>query len=888
MPEDIQPIESMESWLSNKPYWEQYLWSLCCGHLSLTDDMIEQCFSYLKEFLGFTPSIQDSKPKLSIDGVVMPAPTVPDAVSRPRLIEVRDFQHVNALSYECSIKCNPHLTLVYGGNGSGKSGVARIFANACFSRGQREILPDLKESTSSENKAQATFILADSDGTVHDPYQYSLGSYNAALKRFAVFDSKSVLIHIDKSNQINFSPAYIQVFDRVATAIGKLEKQLEAERISKIKENPFGSLFLDTSELSSTAMFCKSISSDTRGDDFLEHANFVPEVDDAKILALQSDIEEKRRIDVSTRKTTLLASARDLDTLRVSLQHVIDQLTEEKLNEANKICSDIETQRRLVEELGVKSFDDGLLLTTGSDKWRALLVTAKELYDAEKKALGGVDLAHCLLCRQKLTATEQSLFARYWDFLASRAEAELAELIRLKNSLLADLRSLKTSFPKLEESHSGIKFLYAVDVKYLDNLKAAFMEIEAVLDDWIAKIDRLVPVDHKKTAAVDLTKIQTLAEQQITEASSLVDPTEEIRVLSAQLVSLKHRKMVTALKEKALDYLAYLRWLAQAANVNFPAIKMATTKKRKEMFLAAVGEDYKKVFNRNLNELGCELNLVMWTSGDQGNTVKEYKLEFADDYVPSQILSEGEQNVCALADFLTEVSLDTNNCGMIFDDPVTSLDHERKDKIAKRLALESEKKQVVILTHDVVFMSQLVRHAGERQIPFLAHWMRKVNGVPGHVKEDSSPKLANVIALKRDAIDAVRNYEQLDPKAQEQALGIALDSLRAACEALIEEKLFAKTIQRYDDDVRVQNLEEAVFDQPLALRLVELHGKISEFLPSHNRSDTMRVSLPRLDDFNNMQSEFDKLERDLSAARKAALNARNTRSATSREAAKGW
>jgi wobble nucleotide-excising tRNase len=55
--------------------------------------------------------------------------------------------------------------------------------------------------------------------------------------------------------------------------------------------------------------------------------------------------------------------------------------------------------------------------------------------------------------------------------------------------------------------------------------------------------------------------------------------------------------------------------------------------------------------------------------------------------------------------------LDNKNCGIIFDDPVTSLDHERKDKIAERLTKEANQRQVLILTHDMVFMSQLVKYA---------------------------------------------------------------------------------------------------------------------------------------------------------------------------------
>jgi len=72
-----------------------------------------------------------------------------------------------------------------------------------------------------------------------------------------------------------------------------------------------------------------------------------------------------------------------------------------------------------------------------------------------------------------------------------------------------------------------------------------------------------------------------------------------------------------------------------------------------------------------------------------------------------------KQNACSIADFLTEVQLDPNNCGIIFDDPVTSLDHERKDKIAQRLVMEAAQRQVVMFTHDIAFMSQLAKTCGQ-------------------------------------------------------------------------------------------------------------------------------------------------------------------------------
>jgi hypothetical protein len=142
--------------------------------------------------------------------------------------------------------------------------------------------------------------------------------------------------------------------------------------------------------------------------------------------------------------------------------------------------------------------------------------------------------------------------------------------------------------------------------------------------------------------------------------------------------------------------------------------------------------------------------------------------------------------------------------------------------------------------------------------------------------------------LKADAQAAVDGFESLGLKEQERALGSAFDYLRSACEGLIEEYLFAKVMQRYDDHVSVQRLEEMVFDQPLAQRVVNMHGKLSEFTLAHNRSDEMREDLGTLLDFRKAMTDFVALEDDLKRAKKEATRQRDARKDAERKARQGW
>src|SRR3989339_203088 len=769
------PIESLEIWLSRKPYWEQYVWDVNFEKESLTVEDIDLCYQYLSEYLGLIGSLPFEKPAISFKNDIIIPSEVSSKSAKIKILEVKNFKNINAISEDCSVKFGSNLTLIYGSNGSGKSGVGRLLCNACFSRGEREILPNVKNAAMTDLQAKAKFVLSEGAESLTE-IDYYLGHNNDVLKCFSVFDSESVLIHLDQSNQVKFTPAHIKIFDKVANTISELEKRLINEKNSKKKDNPFVSMI----------------------------------------------------------------------------------------------------------------FDDGILNTIGCSEWKALISTAKNLYNIEKIAEKGKEPEHCMLCHQKLSEDAKSLFQKYWKFLESEAEGELSRLMVRHTNLLQDLRSIKAMYPKFRDTDAGVKVLKDEAPNYLTQLKDQFVTLEDILDDWLSNINQLHKIIFEQSTAIDLSMIDNLIATKATEASNLVDPSSDIIKLTSMWNDLKHKKEVTAVKDSGLKYIAFLNWLSKANGLSFSGIKMAITKKRTESFLVGVAINYKGVFNRELIKIGCDFNLVMNTSGEQGNTVKGYRLDFAEDYNPSQVLSEGEQNVCAIADFLTEAQLDKNNCGIIFDDPVTSLDHERKDKIAQRIAVEARQRQVVVFTHDIVFMSQLVNHAERNDIPVVAHWMRKVNGIPGCVEENTSPKLALLANLRKNCQEAVTDFDSFGPKIQEQKLGVAFDYLRSCCEALIEERLFAGTIERYSDHVKVKNLEEVVFDQNLALKIVDLHGRLSEIILAHNRSDIQREKLPSIGDFNILWAEFEVLERSLKEGLSNARKDRDTRKKVHDTARVGW
>ena len=69
-----------------------------------------------------------------------------------------------------------------------------------------------------------------------------------------------------------------------------------------------------------------------------------------------------------------------------------------------------------------------------------------------------------------------------------------------------------------------------------------------------------------------------------------------------------------------------------------------------------------------------------------------------------------------LAMFLAELESQTHASTVVFDDPSTSFDHRYRRAIARPMVSMASKRQVLVFTHDAVFLTELaeaLRHADQ-------------------------------------------------------------------------------------------------------------------------------------------------------------------------------
>ena len=837
IPAPVQQQHSIIIWAESRSYWEKYIWKKCLQNNILTDSELDTAYNYLKMELGLIPNEEKEVVDLSVL-----VPPEDETLPKVYLNGLQNITNVNAIPDGQSLGFNKNLTLGWGINGSGKSGYGRIMANACFSRGERKIYPNLRNSVVSNDPASVEFIIEDEAGNVVPITYIDSITNDATLKRFAVFDSKCVNIQLNETNTIQFVPGQLAVFDLVNRNIQKIEEKLNAEQAFKKKENPLANSFGET--ISPVSEYFLNMDATITDENILTISTY-PEDGDQQIKVLSEKQVALIKLDVPKKKKDLVGEQQTLTNYRQEWNTLLENFCTERIGVVNSIIKDVIEKKTLVQKLGAQTFDDGIFKSIGTDKWKALLTSAKELYDAEQLLTDGEEIGHCLLCHQQLSQKEKTLFDNYWLFLKDTAATELASASKSLDEWKDYIQQVRLQLPKTDDDQPAIKLLLAAAPDLIIQIQAGSVKIGEILTSWETQIQELKAVSNVGVPDLNLALLDNLVASKKKEAEVLKDPTEEIEALKKQIIELQHRKTAHGLQDRLKEYAAWLRWFDKADKARFP--KRAYTEQRKIFFNQIVTEEYTKIFNEESKKLNGEFGLKIESSGSSGATYVKLKLDFSSGTKPTDVLSEGEQKVCALADFLSEIRLNKNNCGIIFDDPVTSLDHISKDRIAARLVEESKNRQVIILTHDITFLLSLQYYAQQLEVESMTTTIRRVGNSTGIAEADlpwiAQPvsKRKGILRAKLQGINAMINAHSPGSEVEEK-VKIWYELLREAWERAVEERLLKGTIERFRPSIETNRLRRLVVTDEQRNEVINAMTESSKWV--HDRAAGLNVAIP--------------------------------------------
>jgi len=130
-------LQEVLSWAVGLPAWQSDAVARLLAKQNLTLEDQDDLFALLKAAHGIS-DIKGRKPK-PLSAEQIPAPV--KGATHIQLCAIKNLRHVNAIAENQRLPLSSAgMTVIYGDNGSGKSGYSRVLKRACRARDQMETI----------------------------------------------------------------------------------------------------------------------------------------------------------------------------------------------------------------------------------------------------------------------------------------------------------------------------------------------------------------------------------------------------------------------------------------------------------------------------------------------------------------------------------------------------------------------------------------------------------------------------------------------------------------------------------------------------------------------------------------------------------------------------
>ncbi|MBQ5152537.1 AAA family ATPase [Macrococcoides caseolyticum] len=817
-------------WIKDQPYWMKMIADSCLKNTDIDDVLLDEIYMKFK--------IENKLMSGSIDNedIKFISKVEKEDNNRIKWDSVSEVQGVNALHSKSKLIIGKQLTLIYGENGSGKSSYTRLFNNVFVSRGDTKITKNIYDNDNTE--LSATFKFYDEKNN-EIRIKYPGDNKNSIFDYVYVFDTTSAMKDVTKENEISFVPLELNFFDSFLHYYIKIKQKLDQEINEKNIEFDFIKLFNNDNNVKSAV---KNINENTDFNQLIIMANTSFLEDKFKTLSdRKKDIQS---MDISGKIKFYSRIKIDLENLKNELKDQMIIL--DKLQLIKKMIDDINHLNKLSKTSGVDIFQEYQISKIESEEWKNFIIAAKEYYDSLNK-----NLETCIFCGQIIE--DNDLIEKYWTFLDSTAEMNLSvaksklntvrnEIEKNNNVILTKKSVLEEwlqeyyaeAYNKIRNTEELIKNLKNVLIVNIENLSWDLNMNDYELEDNDNFINNII-----NELDVKISKLKTNNfEDELIEINKFIDEYNDRLQLKKILYNID-------------IYIKNLKWKSKAKSINLST--RSITNFQNKLFSDFVSKKYISNFDEECNKLDANFSAEILQRGKTGATLSKLSIK---GNRPVDILSEGEQRSIAIANFLAETNTFEKNFCVIFDDPVSSLDHKRRDIIAKRLVEESKNRQVVILTHDITFFTSLIDYSEKENIECDISTIRKFNNESGILMKGDTPwetkRVKERIKYLKNELQSITTFyssitndkiDEIDKYKNKAKLWCEL--LRETWERTIEQILFNDAVQRFNPSIQTQRLKKAKFTTELYKEIEQEMSNCSKWV--HDRASNLGEDFPKPD-----------------------------------------
>jgi hypothetical protein len=840
----VTVLEELLEWSQNRPAWQRDALRRLVMNGELSDDDIRALTDICKSAHGLAEQ-QDIVP-LTKEHV--PEKT---AGSGPvSLVSIFHHRGVNALAEDQSLKFGSNLTVVYGDNAAGKTGYIRILKSACRARGQEQILGNV---VSGATPLSPVVSIKYNVGPEPEPREWIGSGEDEFISRVSVFDTQCAAVYLTEKTDVAFRPFGLDLFDKLVKACRAVRAKLEGEQRA-LAWNALAAVQAQISEGTAAAKLVANISSLTKPESVRTLARLSPEEEarlallEKSLIDLQANDPEKLIRQLTLRAGRVQALARHLKDVEATLW---PQTVAAVFDARTEVRRKSEEARRLREA----AFPAGMLAGTGSESWTALWEAARRF--SQDQAYPGQafpvveNSAHCVLCQQDLDHAAGHRLREFEAFVASTTERELRQVRETFTRLRSSLTDLKTTTEAIDETLKEVRIEHEA---VADAITAALATNESRRKAIVLALteDKDLPGDCPALASV-AREADALAEQIGARVKTLrtseADETRKRGTAEAQ--ELRARKLLAQHEPLVLNEIERKKKIAAYGLCLNDTTTNAITQKSTAVTKTAVSQKLKQRFKDELTNLAfrhVEVELRE-AGGAEGVLYHKLILTRAPGVELPRVVSEGEQRCLSIAAFFAELSTADDPSGIVFDDPVSSFDYRWREGVARRLVQEAKTRQVIVFTHDVVFLLVLKQFADEHGVAQLDQHVRQLSAGAGVCAEElpwvAMPVKKKIGYLKNEwqsADKLVRNGHQ---SAYEKEAKYLYGLLREAWERALEEVLLGGIVERFRPSVQTQHIGTIADITAEDCRTVDAAmTKCSKWLPGHDHAAAARAPVP--------------------------------------------
>lgn len=826
--------QQIVDWLHTKPFWQQ-----CAAEFILRNNEITTAVvSQLKELIK---SEEGQSTDTDVDFSFFHGYS--ENKDFANIHSISDVTGIDNISSYRPLEFGPNMTVVYGHNGSGKSGYTRILKKLCGHPSAAELRPNIYEPVPAESKCKVSLA---HEGKNLELEWKANESPIELLKAIDIFDAVFGQFYLEQENEVSYVPFEVSFFEQFAALFDSVKHALDLEKqqlTSNLPNKP--SQYSETKHIQ--AMYGR-LHKDADEQKLEEFFTFTDEDE-----TLKSDLEQRLNTEPKKLVTSKNNLVKQLESILTKIKKATELVNTQSCSSFVSLYQDKELKRKVASEGAEAVTDSSNIKGVGTETWKALWLAAKEFSTAEAYKDNEFpyvdDEAKCILCHQNLSAEAKLRLQSFESFVKGALEKEAVSAEKAFFNVVA---SLPTE-PKTEELLTQLSAAGLNEEKWLPIFQHAWSQVVRRIEALKERPnDSLEPFEFESKV---FDELYTLVNKLKAEVSQHEEDAKSFNLVAVQneLISLKA-------KQWSFGYLPQIKRevirLQQVENCDAwikSTSTTAITRKGNEVAAQLITEAYVSRFNDELSLLGASQIKVELVKGKGGKGKVKHKLQLSgvtpqhSRKKASEILSDGEQRVVSLAAFFADVTGKPHLAPFVFDDPISSLDVDYEWEVARRLVELSDSRQVLVFSHRLSLLGALEELSkktwsdSDRKTKFSQVCIESFNGKHGSVAEmdvfSVNTKTANN-KLITSLANTVKVFAQQQDKAafKLQLQGICSE-FRKLVERTVEDDLLDQIVRRHRRGIQTDSrlIKLPKINLPDCKFLDDLMSKYSCYEHSHSR-----------------------------------------------------